>query len=64
MEPFLRVVRGNPTAEEIAAVVITLLRRDGREEESRTQPQSAWADPVHVLRWHRYRGHHSPRASR
>lgn len=57
-EPFLRVVRGNPTAEEVAALVcVLLLERDGDVSEPvrpARRVRSAWADPVHVLRHARH----------
>jgi hypothetical protein len=52
-EPFLRVVRGNPAPEEIAALVAVLLERGsdaGPAVRPVRQARSAWADPVHVLR--------------
>jgi hypothetical protein len=56
-EPFLRVVRGNPAPEEIAALVAVLLER-GSDAGPAARPvrraRSAWADPAHVFR-------HSPR---
>lgn len=42
-EPFIRVVRGNPTAQELAALVTVLLAR--REPEP--------AAPAPVSRWRR-----------
>jgi Acyl-CoA carboxylase epsilon subunit len=52
-EAFLRVVRGNPTPEEIAALVAVLLEREG-DLRTPARPvrrvRSAWADPAHVLR--------------
>lgn len=55
-EPFLRVVRGNPTPDEIAALVIVFLSHDteaGTRHARRRR--SAWADPAHLLRhpWYR-----------
>jgi hypothetical protein len=62
-EPFLSVVRGNPTPEEIAALVAVLLERGSDAGPAAAGPaaarpvrpaRSAWADPAHVLR-------HAPR---
>jgi len=51
-EPFLRVVRGNPTPEELAALVAVFLAPDGDVAAARPDQQhrSAWGDPAHVLR--------------
>jgi hypothetical protein len=57
-EPYLRVVRGNPTPEEIAALVAVLLERGGDAgPAARPAPRarSAWADPAHVLHHARQR---------
>jgi len=61
-EPYLRVVRGNPTPEEIAALVAVLLERGGdagpaARPAARPAPRarSAWADPAHVLHHARQR---------
>ncbi len=45
--PLLRIVRGEPTAEEIAAltVVVAALSRRGRPRR-RPVPVGAWADPA------------------
>ncbi|MBV9446043.1 MAG: acyl-CoA carboxylase subunit epsilon [Streptosporangiaceae bacterium] len=66
-ESFLRVIRGNPTDEEIAAVVFVLLERDSMRtvHPIRQQRRSAWADPARLLnrpKFHRYRlpsNHHT-----
>jgi Acyl-CoA carboxylase epsilon subunit len=48
--PILRIVRGNPTTEEVAALVTVLLARagDGSNGLAR-EPRSAWADPARAL---------------
>ncbi len=46
--PLLRVVRGNPTAEEIAAIV-AVLATAGESEQPASKP-SRWADPANRLR--------------
>jgi hypothetical protein len=57
-EPFLRVVRGHLTAEELAALVV-VLRESDRETAIRpaTRRRSRWADPTQVLRRHPH-GHY------
>jgi hypothetical protein len=57
-EPFLRVVRGNPAPEEIAALVAVLLERGsdaGQAVRPMPRARSAWADPAHVLHHARQR---------
>ena len=52
VEPFVRVVAGDPTAEELAALVAVLAARRG----SNTQPaapdvrRSAWSSPARLTR--------------
>jgi hypothetical protein len=48
--PFLRVVRGEPTAEELAALVAVLAARAAAGAGGRPRPRSAWADPATRLR--------------
>jgi len=43
--PSLRVVRGEPTAEELAALVVVLTARAAAAEPP-ARPQPAWADPA------------------
>ncbi|HEX6527796.1 MAG TPA: acyl-CoA carboxylase subunit epsilon [Streptosporangiaceae bacterium] len=55
-EPFIRIVRGSPTPEEIAALVAVLLAHDS-EDAQRSPVQrhrSPWANPAHLLRRLRY----------
>jgi hypothetical protein len=47
--PFLRVVRGEPTAEELAALVAVLAVRAAAGPAG-ARPRSAWADPATRLR--------------
>ena len=49
-EPALRVVRGDATPEEIAALVAVLLSRVGGDEVPPGQARSAWADRARQLR--------------
>jgi len=46
--PYLRVVRGEPTAEELAALVAVLAARSAATAPA-PRPRSAWADPVRRL---------------
>jgi hypothetical protein len=49
--PYLRVVRGDPTAEEIAALVAVLTARArATGSASPERRRSAWADPSRRLR--------------
>ena len=43
--PLLRVVRGNPTPEELAALIAVVASRGGAEPEP-TPARSLWARPV------------------
>jgi hypothetical protein len=49
-QPFLRVVRGNPTAEELAALVAVLRSRPAGGGSGVSARASAWADPARALR--------------
>ena len=49
-EPALRVVRGDATPEEIAALVAVLLSRPGDDEVPPVAVRSAWADRSRQLR--------------
>ena len=46
--PYLRVVRGEPTAEELAALVAVLAARSAATAPA-PRPRSAWADPARRL---------------
>ena len=48
--PVLRVLRGNATPEEIAAVVAVLLSRSAAAEPPPPSAPSAWADRSRLLR--------------
>ena len=48
--PVLRVLRGNATPEEIAAVVAVLLSRSAAAEPPPRPAPSAWADRSRLLR--------------
>lgn len=47
--PYLRVVRGEPTAEELAALVAVLAARSAAAPAPARRPRSAWADPTRRL---------------
>lgn len=50
-EPLLRVVRGNATPEETAAIVAVVLARSGDGEDAApAAPRSAWSDRRAQLR--------------
>jgi len=44
--PFLRVVRGQPTAEELAALVSVLAARAAASARPERRWRSGWADPT------------------
>ena len=44
--PVLRIQSGNPTPEEVAALVVVLSALGGADPEPSRQPRSAWADPA------------------
>jgi hypothetical protein len=55
-EPFLRVVRGNPSPDEVAALVaVFLLMREAEtpSAQARRAP-SSWSDPAELLRHPRH----------
>jgi hypothetical protein len=51
-ERFLQVVHGDPTPEEIAALVAVLTARARAATEPKARARrSAWSDPARRLRW-------------
>jgi hypothetical protein len=57
-EPHIRVERGQPTEEELAALVGVLAAATGGQQEPEPQPRNLWGHPVDKLRyavfsWHR-----------
>jgi hypothetical protein len=48
-QPLLRVVRGAPTADELAALIAVVSARAGATAEL-DRPRSAWSDPYRRLR--------------
>jgi hypothetical protein len=51
-DPHIDVVKGEPTAEELAALVAVLGAASGTPEEPREQEQNLWGHPVNRLRYH------------
>ena len=50
-EPHIKVVRGNPTDEEVAAVVAVLGSVGGGYAEAGPQEHNLWGHPVDKLRY-------------
>lgn len=48
--PHLRLIRGNATPEEIAAIVALLAARPASAQAPAPSARSAWADPARALR--------------
>lgn len=48
--PLLRVVRGDPTAEELAALVAVLAARAAGAPGARPARRTAWNDPARLVR--------------
>ena len=48
--PHLRVVRGNPTDEEVAALVAVVASLNAATEEPEPAPRSAWSDRRNLVR--------------
>ena len=48
--PELRIVRGTPTAEELAALVAVLAAASSTSTPARRAPRPAWAAPDRVVR--------------
>jgi hypothetical protein len=48
--PYLRIVRGEPTGAEVAALVTVLAGRAAAAARAAPPPRSAWADPARWLR--------------
>ena len=49
-QPVLRVVRGNPTPEEVAALVAVLAAVGGSGVAEETRPARGWSSPAARLR--------------
>jgi len=50
-QPHIQVVRGNPTTEEIGAVIAVLAAASGTPAEPREQEENLWGHPVDRLRY-------------
>ncbi|MFC6079832.1 acyl-CoA carboxylase subunit epsilon [Sphaerisporangium aureirubrum] len=48
--PFVKVVHGNPTPEELAALVAVLTMLDTPPDPDPHPPTSTWSDPTHSTR--------------
>jgi hypothetical protein len=49
-QPVVRIVRGNPTAEELAALVTVLVAASGSDEPEASTPARRWSSPAARLR--------------
>ena len=49
-QPVLRVVKGDATPEEVAALVTVIAALGSSAAEQKQEPRSAWADPAHRMR--------------
>lgn len=61
--PVLRIVRGEPTAEELAALVAVLAARSGEPAPAPKPIPSAWTDRSRLVRKHLHPGPGAWRAS-
>ncbi|MDA4087004.1 hypothetical protein MHAS44199_15110 [Mycolicibacterium hassiacum DSM 44199] len=50
-EPHIQVLKGNPTDEELAAVVAVLAAASSKPEPPREQEENLWGHPVDRLRY-------------
>jgi hypothetical protein len=48
--PLLRVVKGDPTPEELAALVAVIAARGGGDTDAAPEPTSAWRDRSRYVR--------------
>ncbi len=53
-EPLIQVLKGNPSDEELAAVVAVLAAAAGKPEPLREQERNLWGHPVDRLRYTPY----------
>lgn len=49
--PPIQIVKGNPTAEELGAVIAVLAAASGTPAEPREQEENLWGHPVDRLRY-------------
>jgi hypothetical protein len=50
-DPHIKVVKGEPTEEELAAVLAVVAAASGVQEEPREQEENLWGHPVDRLRY-------------
>ena len=50
-DPHIKVVKGEPTAEELAAVLAVVAAASGGQQEPREQEENLWGHPVDRLRY-------------
>lgn len=50
-EPHIQIVKGEPTEDELAAVIAVLAGASGSPPEPREQEQNLWGHPVDRLRY-------------
>ena len=50
-EPHINIVKGEPTAEELAAVLAVLAAGSGAPADPRPQEENLWGHPVDRLRY-------------
>ena len=50
-DPHIKVVKGAPTAEELAAVLAVVAAASGGQQEPREQEENLWGHPVDRLRY-------------
>jgi Acyl-CoA carboxylase epsilon subunit len=62
-QPLLRIVRGEPTAEEVAALTVVVAAMSQRRERRRPTPVGAWASYADGHRSALRHGHGGWRAS-
>ena len=48
--PVLRILRGDATPEEVAALVAVIASMSGGTAPAKPQPRSTWADPARRMR--------------
>jgi hypothetical protein len=49
-KPLLRVVKGNPTPEELAALVAVVAARSAAGVPAKPRPRSEWGHPIRAVR--------------
>jgi hypothetical protein len=62
-QPVLRIVRGDATPEEVAALVAVVAAMSGPSAPPRPEPHRSWADPARRVRGDHHHGAGAWRAS-